>query len=1155
MKEAFKFVKPTYEFHVSRKARDFYHFDESLFAQTGNVVFINIYMVRLFTDRMNKKRNLSSYPELTIKAGQMNAMGLIDEILHYLVGIYKEQNKTSVFHEAYQWLEQKVGKNELTATLEKFIEYFPPLAVYKNKISPSEYLAQSTAGVSNLEIALEELILFNLANTNPAFEPFRELYDDSELAKETPYRGVIAALDVFFNTQPVFGPDNQVLVEMLRTPAKRHPHSLTEQLEFMRKHWAYLISKYIFRLLGSLDLIKEEEKPAFEGPGPSVLIDYSKLLLDEEGERFSTDLDWMPNVVMIAKSSYVWLDQLSKKYQRHIHKLDHIPDEELDILARRGFNALWLIGIWERSPASQKIKQMCGNPEAVSSAYSLYDYIIASDLGGDSAFENLRTRAWKRGIRLASDMVPNHTGIYSKWLIEHPHWYIQSNHPVFPSYSFSGTNLSHDDRVGIYIEDGYWSRRDAAVLFKRVDHYTGDVRYIYHGNDGTSMPWNDTAQLNYLIPEVREAVIQMIIHVARKFPIIRLDAAMTLTKRHFQRLWFPQPGSGGDIPSRAEFGLTREQFNEAFPVEFWREVVDRIAQEVPDTLLLAEAFWMMEGYFVRTLGMHRVYNSAFMNMLKNEENQKYRQAIKDVMHFNPEIMKRYVNFMNNPDEETAVAQFGKDDKYFGVCTLMVTLPGLPMFGHGQIEGFTEKYGMEYRRAYWDEQEDGYLIARHEREIFPLLKKRYLFSHVHNFVLYDYYNHDGSVNENIFAFSNRSGSERALVLYNNKYDRARGWIKYSSATTQKVNNSFVQLSLREGLALSKQHDFYTIFRDHINGLEYIRSNSELEHKGLYAELDGFNYHVFLDFRQVQDNEYQHYAQLNNYLNGRGVPSIEEALKETFLIPVHDPFREVMHPRFVNYLVSTMANTKINRQTEEELITQFRDKLTPLLSKIKKYSNASGDESELKDDLSDKFRYLLHINNLSGFLKLSRTKNITNALKFLQSHMINDYTLYVWLVVHQLGKLQDENYREMISISWLDDLLLGKIIYQSLQNEGFDSHDMLLVKTLTLHRQWLENADQALPLAFDTLLQYHESNKYLQVNRYQDVLYFNKEALHELLAAFFMTAIINLAQEKDADAQYMTKKVIHWYKIVRKILDTAESSGYRIANMQELLSSDG
>ena len=99
---------------------------------------------------------------------------------------------------------------------------------------------------------------------------------------------------------------------------------------------------------------------------------------------------------------------------------------------------------------------------------------------------------------------------------------------------------------------------------------------------------------------------------------------MTLAKRHIQRLWFPEPGSGGAIPSRAEHGMTQGRVRRRMPEEFWREVVDRVAAEAPDTLLLAEAFWLMEGYFVRTLGMHRVYNSAFMNMLRDEENAKYR---------------------------------------------------------------------------------------------------------------------------------------------------------------------------------------------------------------------------------------------------------------------------------------------------------------------------------------------------------------------------------------------------------------------------------------------------------------------------------------------------------------------------------------------------
>ena len=427
------------------------------------------------------------------------------------------------------------------------------------------------------------------------------------------------------------------------------------------------------------------------------------------------------------------------------------------MLRDRGFTGLWLIGLWERSSASKRIKQLCGNPEAAASAYSLGDYEIASNLGGWDALQNLRTRLWQRGIRLASDMVPNHTGMDSKWVVEKPDLFIQRRDNPFPQYTFNGVNLSHDSRVAIYLEDHYYSKNDCAVVFKRVDTQTGDTRYIYHGNDGTGMPWNDTAQIDFLNPQAREEVMQEILHVARNFPIIRFDAAMVLAKKHIKRLWYPEPGKGGDIATRSEYALSAEEFEKRIPNEFWREVVDRVAKEVPDTLLLAEAFWMMEGYFTRTLGMHRVYNSAFMNMLKKEENFKYRSTVKNTIAFDPQILKRYVNFMNNPDEETAVAQFGKGDKYFGVCTLMITMPGLPMFGHGQIEGFEEKYGMEYMRSYRDESPDQYLIDRHNHEIFPLLKKRYLFAGVEDFLFYDVWN-NGSVNENVFAYSNRCGSE-------------------------------------------------------------------------------------------------------------------------------------------------------------------------------------------------------------------------------------------------------------------------------------------------------------------------------------------------------------------------------------------------------------
>jgi len=176
--------------------------------------------------------------------------------------------------------------------------------------------------------------------------------------------------------------------------------------------------------------------------------------------------------VVTAKSTLVWLDQLSGTYDCEVNRLDQIPNEELDRLASFGINALWLIGLWERSHASRRIKHIGGNPEAEASAYALHGYEVADALGGWPALEDLKHRCGERGIRLASDMVPNHTGIDGRWVIEHPDWFIGLEHPPFPSYSFSGENLSQTPGIGLYLEDHYYDRSDAAVVFRRTNHET-----------------------------------------------------------------------------------------------------------------------------------------------------------------------------------------------------------------------------------------------------------------------------------------------------------------------------------------------------------------------------------------------------------------------------------------------------------------------------------------------------------------------------------------------------------------------------------------------------------------------------------------------------------------------------------------------------------
>lgn len=1138
-----------FEFHICENVRKIYDFDESIFKTNGNVVLADFKAARLFAQKMNSKRDLIRSPEQAIRAGEVNAMGLIDEILHYLLWSYRQEINENLFKDAQEWLTKRVGSAQFETALIKFVEVFPPVAVHKKEISVKDYLAGQTDGVLHKDVTLEEMLMLWLANLNPAFSKFKELFDDRALRDNTAYESMMDSLATFFETQPKFGPGNYNLYRLLRLPALERPHSLEDQLRFLTSAFGVLLTKFDLRLLSSMDLIREEIKTMFSGQPPTEVVKFD--YTEYEAERFSHDLHWMPELVLIAKSTLVWLDQLSKKYQQPITRLDQIPDEEIETLARWGFTGLWLIGIWQRSDASKRVKQACGNPEAESSAYSLFDYEIAHELGGYDALQNLKSRCWKYGLRLACDMVPNHTGIDSRWMRDHPDWFVSLPYSPFPSYTFNSMNLSQDERYGVFIEDKYYNQSDAAVVFKREDYWTGDVRYIYHGNDGTSMPWNDTAQLNYLNAEVREAVIQKIIDVAKMFPVIRFDAAMTLAKKHYQRLWFPEPGSGGDIPSRADFGLTREEFNRVFPEEFWRQVVDRVAAEVPECLLLAEAFWLMEGYFVRTLGMHRVYNSAFMNMLKNEENTKYRQTIINTIQFNPEILKRYVNFMNNPDEDTAIAQFGDSDKYFGVCVVLVTMPGLPMFGHGQVEGYHEKYGMEYRKAYWDEHPNEGLMQRHEREIFPLTKKRYLFAEVENFLFYDFVSGDGSVNDNVFAYSNSARGERAMVVYNNKYDRATGWVRSSVPFAEKTGNGDethqVQKSLRQGLNLPYDGGAYLIFRDLISGLEYIRNCKQVCDEGLFFELDGFKYQVFANMYEVQENQWRHYEQLNEKLNGQGVPSISEEIKEIAHKPLHEAFQFVYEPLFFGEFLSNL-----NGSGKDSFIKEFEKKYTAALFVAQQYAQGRNEFELISELVKTEISAIFDLAKFeSKFTKAEATKYkaFIDRVEAVCKQRDLIAVVYFWLVLHALGKLVDGINFGFNSVVFSDNWLLTKRVRQFFETHisREDAQESTLLVKILIESQNILLADEVSPFqTLSALLNQPQVQQVLKINQHENVTWFNKEAFQKLVDAFLIISVVQVISKQPKKKDFL-RSVAGLQQLLKQWISAEKKSEYQVERL--------
>lgn len=1146
------------EFHISRQARDHYQFDLSLFSYDGNVIFANFHAARLFSQKMNLKRDLLAFPEQAVKASHINAMGLLDELLHLVVHKYQIQKNLLVFSKLIDYLNSNIGPETVDKVLKAFIEEFPPVDVYNNKITTDDYIEQSNGGIPNRHALLEELILLWISNQNPALQPYQELFGDSSLLTSTAYNKIIQQTYSFFETQAKYGPQSLNLIDVLQAPARAHPNSLLDQLEFIRLYWAEIIGENLQRLLSSLDFFEEENKPVFFGPGPvEVPVYFQSANEEEENENFSPDRDWMPRLVLIAKNTYVWLDQLSKQYEQPINRLDQIPDQELDRLAAAGFTGLWLIGLWERSRASAHIKQLCGNPEAISSAYSLMRYEIADDIGGVSAYQNLRDRAGLRGIRLASDMVPNHMAIDSDWVRDHPNWFVGVDYSPFPSYTFSGPDLSHDGRFGIYLEDHYYNRSDAAVVFKRIERSTGQEHFIYHGNDGTSMPWNDTAQLNYLIPEVREAVIQVILHVAHQFPIIRFDAAMTLAKRQFQRLWFPEPGSGGAIPSRAEFGLNREQFNLVFPEEFWREVVERVAREAPDTLLLAEAFWMMEGYFVRTLGMHRVYNSAFMNMLRDEENGKYRKLIKNTLEFEPEILKRYVNFMNNPDERTAIDQFGDGDKYFGICVLMSTMPGLPMFGHGQIEGFNEKYGMEYRRAYQNETPNPWLIDRHNRQIFPLLHRRSVFAGVENFQLYDFLTSSGWVNEDVYAYSNRSGSNQAIVIYHNKFAETSGQIKFS--VPFKAEQGLARRTLIEGLQIKPDVNKYITFRDQISGLEFIRSSQDLAEHGLYLILHAYSCHVFLDFREVKDDENNSYRNLNQNLAGKGTPSLQEALQEMWLGPGVKLIKEIINPGYFQYLMANRTNSE-TAMVPERVFQEAETKLNPVLISINRNSVNESRFGEIKSSTNRILNFILTLPTSDRNLVSSTPNRSIKALEFfmqgLTRHNSRWYGLFALAFVLNFGRLESDTAADDENITMVESWRVPQLLVHTANEAGFSPEDSgqlsQQLKLAISQRHWYSKMG-----SFDVgrisqvWFSLPEIQQFLGVNRFKDILWFNHENFEDFMWWMMASALIEAVDTPASTRSQVLETLLGSYEIIQAFLEAEATSECQLLSLTNIL----
>jgi hypothetical protein len=398
----------------------------------------------------------------------------------------------------------------------------------------------------------------------------------------------------------------------------------------------------------------------------------------------------------------------------------------------------------------------------------------------------------------------------------------------------------------------------------------------------------------------------------------------------------------------------------------------------------------------------------------------------------------------------------------------------------------------------------------------------------------------------------------LVVCHNKLGSTHGWIRTSAAYAVKTGEDgervLAQRTLAEGLGIRDEAGLYTIFRDHVTGLEYLRGNHDLAESGLYIELGAYEHHVFLDFREARDDERRQYTQLHAYLGGRGVPSIDEAMRELFLQPIHSAFADV-----VNADAFERMRTLAPERPEADEIER---KVTRLLREVKQASGGEGDEVAIARDVRLKLDAVLHLfparseERAPGEPAPSSDWSVYLHELDAREDAAAWGTLLSWLFIHELGRVDMSEDAAQRSRSAIDEWLLGRIIASALQDAGLDEiaawRAVTIVRILTDHQDWFADLTPEAGFAYrvaSDLLSDDEVRRFLQVNRHKDVLWFNKESFEQLRWWLMATAAVTVHADSvrfDTDPALAIQAC---FDILRILQQAEETSEYQVEKLLE------
>lgn len=438
---------------------------------------------------------------------------------------------------------------------------------------------------------------------------------------------------------------------------------------------------------------------------------------------------WVKRPIIYEIPTWAWLNELSARYREPI-TLANVPAPEWDALAVLKIDAVWLMGVWTRSPAGVRIANddpvlqaefraalPDWKPEDnVGSAYCIKEYVVDPRLGGAAGLDIARRELAQRGLRLILDFVPNHVAVDHRWVMEHPEYFIRG---------------TRDDLV-------------------RAPHefFEAHGQILAHGRDPNFPPWRDVAQVNAFAPALRAAARETLHTIAAQCDGMRCDMAMLLLNQVFARTWGERAG-----PPPA--------------TEYWEELIPAVRAQNPDLIFIAEVYWGLEAELLR-LGFDYCYDKGLYDRLVQENAAAVRAHLMAMATYQEHL----VRFIENHDEPRAAATFSPQ-KERAAAVAFATLPGAKLFHDGQLEGRRIKLPVFLARRALEPRD--YALEAFYRALLKAIHTD-LF-HEGEWRLCEHHGwSDNPSFQNIVAWCLRRGEARAVVVVNLSAQRSQAMIK-------------------------------------------------------------------------------------------------------------------------------------------------------------------------------------------------------------------------------------------------------------------------------------------------------------------------------------------------------------------------------------------